>query len=106
MLCDISTALATAFCKDIIRNEWTYWVTSDREPADLNSRIAEKLDARTKYALNGRYKVSYNVYQTDEDVKLGFSRQVECDLTANPGNRVWESTITLRKTGYDPDAEG
>ena len=106
VLCDISTALATTFCKDIIRNEWTYWVNSDRDPADLNSRIAEKLDARTKYALNGRYNVSYNVYQTDEDVKLGFSRQVECDLTANPGNRVWKSTITLRKTGYDPDAEG
>ena len=46
------------------------------------------------------------VYQTDEDTKLGFSRQVACELTSSPGNRAWKSTITLRKTGYDPDAEG
>ena len=105
VLCDIGTAMATTFCKDIIRDEWTYWVNSDRDPEDLNSRIQERLEARTKYALNGRYQVKYNVYQNDEDKKLGYSRQVECDLTANPGNRVWKSTITLRKTGYDPDAE-
>ena len=105
VLCDIGTAMAVTFAKDIIRDEFPHWVNSDREASDLNSRIAKKLSERAEHAFAGRYMTTFNVYQTAEDMKLGYVRHVDLELTANAANRVWKATIICKRAGFDASAE-
>lgn len=105
VLCDIGTAMAVTFAKDLIRDEFPHWVNSDREAGDLNARISKRLTERATHAFAGRYQTNFNVYQTAEDMKLGYVRHVDLELTANAANRVWKATIICKRAGFDATAE-
>lgn len=105
VLCDMGTVRAVTFCKDIIRKEWAIWAGSKRKADDLNERITKALTNKLATMLNQKYDFSVNVYQTDEDKKYGFVRHVDLTLTSPATNRVWLSTIIVRREGFDPNAQ-
>ena len=105
VLCDMGTVRAVTFCKDIIRKEWAIWAGSKRKADDLNERITKALTNKLATMLNQKYDFSVNVYQTDEDKKYGYVRHVDLTLTSPATNRVWLSTIIVRREGFDPNAQ-
>lgn len=100
ILVDAGVVNAMTFMKDIIRRSWATFAGSTRPAAELNLAITEDLQERFSYMLNGKYAFSVNVYQTDEDVKLGYARHVDVELIAPGTNRVWQATIICRREGF------
>ena len=53
--------------------------------------------------LHNKFRFKVNVYQTDEDMKLGFQRHVDVELWAAGQNRVWKATIILKREGFNEE---
>jgi hypothetical protein len=87
-----------------VRKSWAKFAGVKMWSAELNARITKDLTQRLSYMLNGKYEATVNVYQTDEDVKLGYTRHVDIILLSPATNRVWQTTIICRREGYDPNA--
>ena len=104
VLVDSGVVNALVFSKDIVRKSWAKFAGVKMWSAELNARIIKDLTNRLSYMLNGKYTAEVNVYQTDEDVKLGYTRHVDIILTSPATNRVWQTTIICRREGYDPNA--
>ena len=104
VLVDSGVVNALVFSKDIVRKSWAKFAGVKMWSAELNARITKDLSQRLSYMLNGKYLADVNVYQTDEDVKLGYTRHVDIILTSPATNRVWQTTIICRREGYDPNA--
>lgn len=104
VLVDSGVVNALVFSKDIVRKSWAKFAGVKMWSAELNARITKDLTQRLSYMLNGRYTAEVNVYQNDEDVKLGYTRHVDIILTSPATNRVWQTTIICRREGYDPNA--
>jgi hypothetical protein len=104
VLVDSGVVNALCFSKDIVRKSWAKFSGVKMWSAELNARVTKDLTQRLSYMLNGKYTAEVNVYQTDEDVKLGYTRHVDIILTSPATNRVWQTTIICRREGYDPNA--
>lgn len=102
VLVDSGVVNALVFSKDIVRKSWAKFAGVKMWSAELNARITKDLGQRLSYMLNGKYTAEVNVYQTDEDVKLGYTRHVDIILTSPATNRVWQTTIICRREGYNP----
>ena len=105
VLVDSGVVNALVFCKDIVRKSWAKFAGVKMWSAELNARITKDLTQRLSYMLNGKYEATVNVYQTDEDVKLGYTRHVDIILLSPATNRVWQTTIICRREGYDPSMQ-
>ena len=105
ILSDSAVVYAICFCKDETRRSWARWAGSGRRAAELNQKITDDLDARFKVLLNGKYLCDPTVYQTDEDMKRGYSRHVDLRFEAPGQNRVWEVTIECNRENFNPSAE-
>lgn len=104
ILVDAGVVDALCFMKDEVRRSWATWSGSTRPAGELNKLITEDLNARFSYLLNGKYDFNVNVYQTDEDMKLGYVRHVDIQLIAPGTNRVWLATIICRRENFTPEA--
>jgi len=102
VLVDRGVVNALVFSKDIVRKSWAKFAGVKMWSAELNDRITKDLTQRLSYMLNGKYTAEVSVYQTDEDVKLGYTRHVDIILTSPATNRVWQTTIICRREGYLP----
>ena len=105
VLVDASVVNALCYTKDIIRRSWAQFAGMTMWAAELNQRIKDDLTSRLQYMLNGKYTAEVSVYQTDEDVKLGYVRHVDVTLTSPGTNRVWLATVICKREGYDSTAE-
>ena len=103
VLVDAGCVDALCFTKDIIRRSWSTWAGSTRKAAELNQLITDDLNGRLAYMLHNKFRFKVNVYQTDEDMKLGFQRHVDVELWAAGQNRVWKATIILKREGFNEE---
>ena len=101
ILVDAGAVNALCFMKDVARRSWSTWAGSTRRAAELNKKITEDLDARLAYMLHDKFRHKVNVYQTEEDMNLGFQRHVDLELWAAGQNRVWKTTIICKREGYN-----
>ena len=101
ILVDAGVVNALCFMKDIARRSWSTWAGSTRKAAELNKKITEDLDSRLAYMLHDKFRHKVNVYQTEEDMNLGFQRHVDLELWAAGQNRVWKTTIICKREGYN-----
>jgi hypothetical protein len=92
---------ALTFTKDIIRRSWSTWAGSTRRAGELNKLITEDVDSREAYMLHDKFRHKVNVYQTVEDMNLGYQRHVDVELWASPANRVWKATVICKREGYN-----
>ena len=101
ILVDAGAVNALCFSKDIVRRSWSTWAGSTRRAAELNKLITEDLNGRMAYMLHDKFRYKVNVYQTTEDMNLGFQRHVDVELWAAGQNRVWKATIICKREGYN-----
>ena len=101
ILVDAGAVNALCFSKDIVRRSWSTWAGSTRRAAELNKLITEDLSGRMAYMLHDKFRYKVNVYQTTEDMNLGFQRHVDVELWAAGQNRVWKATIICKREGYN-----
>lgn len=104
ILVDGGVVNALTFMKDEVRRSWATWSGSTRPAAELNLKITEDLSARYSYLLNGKYQFAVSVYQTDEDMKLGYVRHVDIQLISPATNRVWLATIICKRENFNTEA--
>lgn len=95
---------AITWMKYIVRLSWAKFAGATRPVGELQQAITEDLTSRLAYMINGKYEFSVNVYQTDEDKKLGFVQHVDITITAPATNRVWLVNIICKREGYEPEA--
>ena len=105
ILVDAGCVNALCFMKDVARRSWSTWAGSTRRAAELNKLITEDLDTRLGYMLHDKFRHKVNVYQTQEDMNLGFQRHVDLELWAAGQNRVWKTTIICKREGYNQETE-
>lgn len=103
ILVDAGVVNALTFCKDIARKEWSKWAGSTREAGELNKLIKAGLDAKLAYMLHGKYRFKTKVYQTAEDMELGFQRHVDIELWSAGQNRVWKCTVICKREGFNEE---
>lgn len=101
ILVDGGVVDALTFMKDIIRRSWATWSNSTRPVAELEVLIKRDLDSRFAHMLHGKFGYETEVYQTDEDVNLGYQLHVDAKLIAPGGKRVWKSTIICQREGFN-----
>lgn len=101
VLVDAGTVNALTFTKDIIRRSWSTWAGSTRRAAELNKLITDDVDSREAYMLHDKFRHKVRVYQTVEDMNLGYQRHVDVELWASPQNRVWKATVICKREGYN-----
>ena len=106
ILVDAGAVNALCFSKDIVRRSWSTWAGSTRRAAELNKLITEDLNGRMAYMLHDKFRYKVNVYQTTEDMNLGFQRHVDVELWAAGQNRVWKATIICKREGYNDQNNG
>lgn len=100
VLVDDSFTDAVTFIKQLTYPAWAKFSGSTDAAASLNQRIYEYLTEKYQYMLNGKFGVEVEVYQTDEDVKLGFVRHIDVHLSSGGQNRVWKVNIIAERDGY------
>jgi hypothetical protein len=103
ILVDAGVVNALTFCKDIARKEWSKWAGSTREAGELNKLTKAGLDAKLAYMLHGKYRFKTKVYQTAEDMELGFQRHVDIELWSAGQNRVWKCTVICKREGFNEE---
>lgn len=103
ILVDAGVVNALVFCKDLTRKSWSKWAGSTREAGELNKKIKEDLDAKLAYMLHGKFRFVTRVYQTAEDLELGFQRHVDIELWSAGQNRVWKATIICKREGFNEE---
>ena len=103
ILVDAGAVCALCFMKDVVRRSWSTWAGSTRRAAELNKLITEDLDSRNGYMLHDKFRHKVRVYQTTEDMNLGFQRHVDVELWAAGQNRVWKATIICKREGYNTE---
>ena len=106
ILVDAGCVNALCFMKDIVRRSWSTWAGSTRRAAELNKLITEDLNGRMAYMLHDKFRYRVNVYQTTEDMNLGFQRHVDVELWSAGQNRVWKATIICKREGYNDQNNG
>jgi hypothetical protein len=104
ILVDAGVVDALCFMKDEVRRSWAKFAGVTIPANELNALITDDLQGRFDYLLNHKYNHAENVYQTDEDMKLGYVRHVDIQLISPATNRVWLATIICRRENYNPEA--
>lgn len=104
ILVDAGVVDALTFMKHITRRSWSTWAGSTRKAAELNQCITADLNSRLSYMLHGKFEHNVNVYQTTEDMNLGYARHVDLELIAPGQNRAWKATIICKRENYNPEA--
>lgn len=103
ILVDAGVVNALVFCKDLARKSWSRWAGSTREAGELNKLIKADLDGKLAYMLHGKFRFVTRVYQTAEDMELGFQRHVDIELWSAGQNRVWKCTIICKREGFNEE---
>lgn len=104
VLVDAGVVDALTFMKHITRRSWSTWAGSTRKASELNQCITADLNSRLSYMLHGKFEHNVNVYQTTEDMNLGYARHVDLELIAPGQNRAWKATIICKRENYNPEA--
>jgi len=94
---------AITWMKHIVRRSWARFAGATRPVAELQQAITEDLTSRLAYMINGKYEFTVDVYQTDEDKKLGFVQHVDITVTSPATNRVWLVNIICKREGFEPE---
>lgn len=100
VLVDDSFTDAVIFIKQLTQEAWARFAGSTDKTESLHQRIHDHLMEKYTYMLHGKFGVSVDVYQTDEDVKLGFVRHIDVHLSSAGQNRVWLVNIICERDGY------
>ena len=95
---------AITWMKHIVRRSWARFAGATRPVAELQQAITEDLTSRLAYMINGKYEFTVDVYQTDEDKKLGYVQHVDITVTSPATNRVWLVNIICKREGFEPEA--
>lgn len=95
---------AITWMKHIVRRSWARFAGATRPVAELQQAITEDLTSRLAYMINGKYEFTVDVYQTDDDKKLGYVQHVDITVTAPATNRVWLVNIICKREGFEPEA--
>jgi len=105
VLVDDSFVDAVIFVKQLTYTAWARFAGSTDKTASLQQRIYDHLMEIYQYMLHGKFGVDVEVYQTDEDVKLGFVQHIDIHLSSPGQNRVWRVNIICERDGYSSESE-
>ncbi len=92
---------ALVYLKHLIATKWTVHVGKSLPFNDLSHIIQTDLDSAAKFMINGKYGVTVDVFETEEDVKMGDRLHITIALDIPGNKRVWDVTIECNRSGYD-----
>ena len=89
------------YIKHEVRQSWATFTGRSDKFGILQLLIKNDLDDRLWRVANNKYTVNNKVYETSEDVKLGYSLHVDIEVISPSTKRVWIVTVQCKREGYE-----
>lgn len=100
VLVDMQFVSALTYAKHEIRKSWAKFSGTSMPAAILEENAAKDLTERIGKLFNNKYTFDVRVYQTEEEMKLGYVHHVTISVTAPATNRVWDVDIVAYRENY------
>lgn len=95
---------AIVYTKHEIRQSWATFVGRSDPFELLKLLIEQDITKRLTRLYNSKYTFTVLCYQTEEDLKLGYSLHVQIEITAPATKRVWVVDVVCKREGYEQNA--
>ena len=92
---------AIVYTKHEIRQSWAVYTGRTDPFATLKVLIEKDMTNRLFRLYNNKYTFTVLVYQTEEDVRLGYVLHVRVEVTAPGMKRVWLVDVICKREGYE-----
>ncbi len=81
------------YLKHAVLVSWTIHVGLTKFFAVLKKMIVDDLSTRLNYIVNGKYNISVDAYQTEDERAVGYITHVQIVVTCPNTNRVWDVDV-------------
>lgn len=103
ILCDQWDVDAIIYTKHECRKAWAKFVGRNDRVADLQKAIKMYLQDTLQALYNGKFDFVVEVYQTEEEKKIGYIQHVRLELTFPATMRVMVFDIEVNREGYSAE---
>ena len=95
---------ALIYTKHDCRKAWAHFVGRNDRRAELQAGIKKYLEEKLGYLYQGKFDFEVEVYQTEEEQKIGYIQHVRLRITFPATLRVLVFDIEVNREGYTPEA--
>ena len=95
---------ALIYTKHECRKAWAHFVGRNDKRAELQTGIKKYLEEKLGYLYQGKFDFEVEVYQTEEEQKIGYIQHVKLKITFPATLRVLIFDIEVNREGYNPEA--
>lgn len=94
---------AVVYTKHVVRKAWAKHSGRNDRAAVIQQAIKDYLDAELGALYCGKYDFTVTVYQTEEEVKIGYIQHVKISITSPATMRVLDVDIEVNREGFTPE---